>query len=308
MALTLVEAAKLETGDVLRSAVIEIYARSSQLLAVLPFEDIEGNALKYNQESALPGIGFRGVNEGFTESTGVINPVVEALVIAGGDVDVDKFILDTQGQNQRAVQENMKIKALAQKISQTFIKGDSEVNLKEFDGLQKRLTGAQLVENHAGGNGQALSLALLDEAIDAVDSPTHLFMPKAMRRRLTTASRDTTVGGHIDFTQDSFGKRQTTYAEMPILEADENGSVFPALAFDEAGETGGSTATSIYILSLGDGMLTGLQNGGIDARDLGELEAKPTFRTRIEWYIAMTVMHPRSAARLRGITNAAVVV
>ena len=40
MALTLVEAAKLETGDVVRQAIIELYAGSSDILMNLPFDDI----------------------------------------------------------------------------------------------------------------------------------------------------------------------------------------------------------------------------------------------------------------------------
>ncbi len=49
MALTLIEAAKLNAGDVVRSAMIEIFAMSDDLLANMPFDDIEGNALKYNR-------------------------------------------------------------------------------------------------------------------------------------------------------------------------------------------------------------------------------------------------------------------
>lgn len=125
MALTLVEAAKLNSGDVIRSAVIEQYARSSGVLLYLPFEDIQGNALRYNREQKLPGIGFRGVNEAYQESTGVLNPVTEPLVIAGGDLDVDKFIVDTMGEVQRSTHETMKIKALSLAWEATFIKGDS---------------------------------------------------------------------------------------------------------------------------------------------------------------------------------------
>src|SRR3954469_3977170 len=113
MALTLVEAAKINSGDVVRSAVIEMFAQESDVLMTLPFENIQGNALKYNREAALPGIAFRGVNESFAESTGVLNPVTEALVIAGGDLDVDRFIIQTQGQGVRATHESMKVKALA---------------------------------------------------------------------------------------------------------------------------------------------------------------------------------------------------
>ena len=52
-------------------------------------------------------------------------------------------------------------------------------------------------------------------------------------------------------------------------------------------------------------MVSGLENGGMDVRDMGELETKPAFRTRVEWYSGMGVFAPRSAARLNNITDAA---
>lgn len=307
MALTLLEAAKRNSGNVLRSTVIEIYAMSSDLLRVLPFEGIEGNALKYNQEETLPGIGFRGVNEGYAESTGVINPVMEPLVIAGGDLDVDKFIVKTMGADQRSTQEAMKIKALAHRWTNTFIKGDSTANAKEFDGLQVRLVGNQLIPAGNSSGGNPLSLNKLDELIDAVDEPTHLFMSKAMRRLLTSAARNPAVGGHINYTVDEFGRRVVTYADLPILIADANTSAYNVLGFNEANPGGGSNVgTSIYCMSMREQMLTGIQNGDIDVEDLGELDSKPTYRTRVEWYNGISVWHPRAAARLWGISNAAI--
>src|SRR5690625_3375738 len=96
MALTLPEAAKLST-DILQRGVIETFARESAVLEMLPFMEIEGNSYRYNQEQTLPGVGFRGVNEAYDESTGVVNQLSEGLVIAGGDVDVDRFIVQTRG-------------------------------------------------------------------------------------------------------------------------------------------------------------------------------------------------------------------
>ena len=308
--LTLAEAAKLETGDEHRRAVIELFAQSTPLLGVLPFQDITGNALNYNREEALPGIGFRGVNEAFTESTGVLNPQTEALVIAGGDLDVDRFIVNTMGAGQRAVHEAMKVKALAHQISDSFIKGDAVSNPKQFDGLQARLptSGSQVVAAGATSGGDALSLAKMDEAIDKVENPTHLFMSKAMRRRFTAAARTTTVGGHIDWTTDSFGRQVQTYNGLPILEADSLGSAYATLAFDEANPGGGSAVgTSIYVLSIGPGMLHGIQNEGMSVRDLGELDTKPAFRTRVEWFVSIALFHPRAACRLWGIKDAAIV-
>jgi len=124
MALTLIESAKLHSGDVVRAAAIEIYAGSSDILRVLPFEGIAGNALKYNREDTLPGVGFRGVNEAYTESTGILNPITETLAIAGGDLDVDKFILKTMGQDQRPVQASLNIKDLGLRWTQKGRQGD----------------------------------------------------------------------------------------------------------------------------------------------------------------------------------------
>jgi hypothetical protein len=294
----LLEAAKLQTADAFRRSTIEVYAQASPILEALPFETIQGNALKYNQESALPGIGFRGVNEAFTESTGVLNPVTEALMIAGGDLDVDKYIVETQGQSSRSTHENMKNKALAQTWALKFIKGDSATTPKEFDGLQIRLGGSQVITQSAG----ACSLALLDKTIDAVDAPTHLIMAQAMKRRLSAASRDTSVGGQINFVQDQMGRQVTMYNGLPILEADANGNASPALDFTEA-----SSSTSIYCVSFRAGVLNGIQSGPPDVRDIGELDTKPVLRTRIEWYSAFALFHPRGAARYELITDVAVV-
>jgi hypothetical protein len=307
MALTLVEAAKLNSGDVVRSAVIEMFAQESDILQVLPFDDIPGNALKYNREAALPGISFRGVNEAFPESAGVLNPETEALVIAGGDLDVDRFIIQTQGAGVRATHERMKVKALAAGWTQKFIKGDSSTNPREFDGLQKRLINAQVISAGATAGGAQLSLAILDEAIDAVDNPTHMLMSKAMRRKFTAAARDSAVAGFVTYTADAFGRRVANYNDLPILVAYGANGGDDILPFDEAAASGAATATSVYILSIGTGRLSGIQNGGMDVRDLGELQSAPVYRTRVEWYTGIVLQHSRAAARIRNIGNLAIV-
>ena len=298
MALTLLEASKLNTGDVFKQGVIEKFAETSEILRVLPFISISGNALKYNVEETLSGIGFRGVNGSYTESTGILNPQTESLVIAGGDLDVDKFLIDTMGAEQRTVQEGMKIKALSLAWTKTFIKGDAEADPREFDGLQKRVSGDAIF---AQGTAP-LSLLKLDEAIDAVENPTHIIMNKTMRRRLTVASRTQAIGGNITYVIDEFGRQVAYYNDLPILIMGKDNENNEILDFSEAGST-----TSIYVVSLGEDSVSGLENGGMDVRDMGELEAKPSLRTRVEWYNGFGVFSPNSASRVSEITDAIVV-
>jgi len=301
------EAAKLVSGNVQRAGIIELFARNSDILAALPFEDIPGGALSYNQEGALPGVAFRGVNEAYTEGVGVINPVTEVLTIAGGDLDVDRSLIRTRGAGVRAVHEAMKVKALAQTWHLKFIKGDSSTSPKEFDGLQSRLTGSQVVTQAAG----ALSLAKLDQAIDTVDDPTHLIMSKAMRRKFAVAQRATSIGGYVTFSQDQFGKQVTKYNDLPILVADASDIAaankplgeLPGIGFNEA-----SSTESVYVVAFREGMLTGIQNGSMEVMDLGQQDSKPVMRTRIEWLSGLALMHPRAACRYELITDVAIAV
>lgn len=308
MALTLIEAAKLNPGDVIKNAIIELYAGSSDILATLPFEGISGNALKYNRESAYPGVGFRGVNEAYTPSTGILNPLTEALVIAGGDLDVDKFIIDTMGASQRAVHESMKVRALSLAWTRKFIKGDNQSDPREFDGLQTRVTGSQIVWAGSTSGGDALSLAKLDQAIDQTLNPTHLIMSKAMARRFSAAARNSSVFGYVTYTTDELGRRIMAYNDLPILKVDLDNTGAAILPFTEVTFNGGTaTGGSIYIVSMTPDGLQGLQNGTIDVRDMGELQTAPVFRTRVEWYNGMAIFNGRAVTRLAGISDAAFV-
>jgi len=308
MPMTLVEAAKLETRNLVRAGVIEQFARSSEILRVLPFQDIQGNALAYNREEQLPGVAFRGVNEGFPESVGVINPATETLYIAGGDLDVDRFIIQTMGAQVRSTHENMKIKALAQAWTTKFFKGDTTIQPREFDGMQARLTGGNLMNAGATSGGDALSLELLDEAIDRVSGATHIVMARAMRRKFKSARNSTALSGNISLEKDDFGRPVEVYAGLPILTTYGDNINPDPLGFNEANPGGGANVgTSVYVMNFSTEGVSGIQNGGMSVRDLGELDTLPLFRTRVEWYAGIGVFNGSAAVRIRGVKNAPLV-
>lgn len=308
-ALTLLQASEQALGndEIKRAAIIELFA-TPDLLRVIPFLDVPGGAYTYIQEGALPGVAFRGINESYNSTTGVINPETERLRIAGGDLDVDKALLKTHGPGIRTSQERMKVKALSLYMGGKFINGDSEVDPREFDGLRKRITGSQLIPAGNTANGDALSLAILDDAIDAVDGATHLIMSKAMRNLLSQAAKKPDVAGNIEWMKDDFGRRVAYYNDLPILVTDYDDKNVQVIGFNEACPGGGTdTGTSIYVVNIGDEGVVGLQNGTMDVTDLGEVDDKPVLRTRIEWLISMAVMSGRAAARVWGIKKTQVV-
>lgn len=305
--ITLLEAAKLNPGEVLRNTIIEHFAFTSDLLRVTPFIDVAGGAYVYNLEGSLPGVAFRGVNEGYEASAGIMNPETERLRIGGGELKVDNAVLKMHGQEVRSQHELRQVKALSLTIGAMMINGDSTADPRVFDGLRARIQGDQLLDAGSTDGGDALSVSALRDLIDAVDNPTHLIMSKKMRNLLSAAATDTTIGGYIAYDKDEFGRRVTMFDGLPIVVTDYDAEGKQIIDFNEVG-SGGSTATasSIYCVNMGDEGVTGLQNGVMEVRDLGEMPTQPAMLTRVEWLVGMAVLHGRAAARLRGIAKAAV--
>lgn len=306
MSLTLLEAAKLSQTP-LQRGVIEVFPRTSAVLERLPFLDVASDSYKYNQEEALPGIAFRGIGEGYTESTGVINPITETLAIMGGVSDVDRALVKTQGNinDLRAIHDGLKAKAAALFFTKNFLKGDTDADPKGFDGLAKRLTGGQVIDAGGTAGGDALTLPKLDELIDAVaGGPDVLFMNKTMRRKVNTLIR--AANQAIETVADAFGRQLMAYAGVPIAVIENDEADNPILAFDEAAPgNGDSVCTSIYAVRFGaKEYVSGLQCGKMDVIDMGLYSGGTAYRTLIEWICGLAVFHPRAAARLRGIKNA----
>ena len=306
MALTLVEASQRHSGDIFREGVIETIGLSGSVLDFIPFMDISGGAYNYKQENKLPSSGYRGVNQDHQESTGQVKPLVETLKIFGGTVKVDRAILAMNGEDQRLIELQMRLKSMALAFNRHFFKGDSDTDVNAVDGLQKRLTGEQVIDAGATAGGDALSLAKLDEVIDQVNNPTHIFMNKTMKRLLNASTYNTGVSGYMTHTIDGYGRQIDMYNGLPIVIVDEDETGAQVLAFDEAAASGTARCTSIYVASIGDGALMGIQNGDPIVEDLGLMDNGIHYGTLVEWYHSYVLLGKKSAARLRFIKNAAV--
>src|SRR3990172_7346803 len=185
MALTLAESAKLAT-DMVQAGVIETIIKEEHVLDQLPFIEVVGNNFVYNRLNTEPSIGFFAVGDTWTESTPDFTQVSVQLKILGGDADVDNFIQATRVniQDVETAVIQQKAKALARKWADTFINGDTAVDTKAFDGVDKICAGLPAAQTVSmGANGGTLTLAKLDELIDAVKTKNIVLMMSRRSRR-----------------------------------------------------------------------------------------------------------------------------
>lgn len=330
MAVTLAQAAIL-SDDELQKGVLETFVIESPILDRIPLMEIEGNSFAYNEEGTLPGVEFRAVNSGYTESTGTVNQKSEKLVILGGDSDVDTFIQKTRSNinDQRAVQDQLKIKAAVYKFQDALINGDTAVDANSFDGLKKRLVGAQVIEAGTngipvvgnGGSDLHAFFDFLDSLIAAVPGLSAgngiLVMNGFIRQKILSAMRRANINvealGRLPeplrlstVNTPIADAELPTYNGIPMVNIGTRGD--GTLIIPQTETQGTSTiASSIYAIRFGqseaDQAVTGLTNGGVDVRDLGELESKPALRTRIEFFCGVGVFGGKAAARGTGVLN-----
>ena len=306
MALTLSEAGKL-SNDVLLQGVIETIVKESPVLQKLPFMEINGNGLTYNQENTLPSVDFYDVGDTWTESTPTFTQVTAQLKIMGGDADVDNFLKATRSNIQDLEAEviELKAKALRHKFEETFIYGDSSLNSRQFNGLRRLINTATASSQviPAGATGATLTLNMLDQLIDAVKGgiPDLLLMSRRSRRKINALVRAS--GGMMETNRDNWGNFIQLWNGIPIGVSDWILDTHTLSGGVETSTTGG-TCSTIYALQFGEGALCGLTAPGyMEIETIGSLESKDASRTRIKWYCSLALFSSLKAAALIGVQD-----
>jgi len=306
MALTLAEASKL-SNDMLLQGVIETIVKESPVLQRLPFVEIVGNGLTYNQENTLPSIDFYDVGDTWVESTPTFTQVTANLKIMGGDADVDNFLKSTRSnvQDLETAVIELKAKALQDKFEEVFIYGDSATDPKQFNGLRQLIdttTASEQVIAMASA-GATLTLPKLDELIDAVKGgkPDMLLMSRRSRRKMNSLVR--AGGGMMEADRDKWGNFIHFWDGVPIGVNDWILDAHVVSGGLETATTGGACST-IYAVQFGEGALCGLTSPGfIQAEPVGSLESKDASRTRVKWYVSLALFSAVKAAALIGVKD-----
>lgn len=296
---TLTESAKL-TNDMLLSGVIENIVTTNPLYEVLPFMEIEGNALAYNRENALGDAQFLGVGGTITaKAAATFTRVTSSLTTLIGDAEVNGLIEATRSNftDQRAAQVASKAKSIGRQFQTTMVTGD---------GTSDTFTG--LITLCAAGQKVAVSGAYgfdhLDQLIDLVKDKDgqvdYLMMPARSVRSyygLLRALGGASIGETVSLPS---GRRIPTYRGIPIFTNDyipTNGGA-------------GTNETTIFAGTFDDGSgrhgvsgLTAQGAAGVRVQEVGAKETADETITRVKMYCGLALFSSLGLAALTSVTN-----
>ncbi len=315
--LTLVEFAKI-CKDPLIKGVADTLWQESQPMKFIPWETINSLYKKMVRIQTLPSVSRRKLNATWSSSTGTTEPINEGISLVGGNIDVDKELVEGNQtiENLRSLQSFMKTKAMAYDFNDNFINGAIADDADNFDGLKARLNRtdmtAQKLLSATSTNyitdtqTHALDfLAEMDKLTYAIDghNPTFLVTCDIGIRKINQALRIASV---LNQGKDQYGN-MTTYwgAGVPIydigVKADQSTKV---MADETVAGVAGSDYFSVYAVKIGEGTdFWGIQKHALEVVDKGMLENGTTYRTNVNWPVGLAQINKRSIARLYGIRH-----
>jgi hypothetical protein len=307
LATTLTEYAKL-SNDALVAGVIETIIKESPLLQHLPWIEIVGNALTYNRESALPTAEWHATNDDWTTSPAVtFSQLTATLKILGQNADVDAYVRQTRSnvQDIEAAIVQLTAKAIRNELEDKFIYGNDATDANQFDGLRELIdtdaASDQVIA--AGATGATLTLAMLDQLIDAIKGgkPDILLMSRRSRRKMNALAR--AAGSNLEVGTGRLGEFVQLYNGIPIAVSDFILDTHTVASSLETATTGGTSST-IYALQFGEGAVCGLTSpGGLQVEPIGAMETKDATRTRIKWYVSLADFSQVKRAALIGVQD-----
>ncbi len=320
---TLAESAKL-AQDELVAGVIESIVTVNRMFEVLPFDGIDGNALKYNREALLGPVATVGVGD----TDGVIGPdasagsnlverqaaknaatfteVTASLTTILGDAEINGLIQATRssdGNDQTETQIASKAKSAGRRYQDMLVNGDG--TNETFPGLLAICPAAQTVAAVAA-NGDALAFAVMDEVADLVIDKDGDVDYYAMHRRTIRSFKSLLrgLGGAAinEVLQLPSGKTVPVYSGVPIFRNDylpidqtqgatTTATTFFAGTFDEGGRQHGIAG------------LTAARDSGVGIEDVGTHFTKDERVWRVKWYAGLALFSELGLACASGITD-----
>lgn len=300
---TLAEAAKL-TQDQLVAGLIESIVDVNPLYEMLPFTEIEGNALAYNRENALGDAQFLGVGGTITaKNPATFTKVTSELTTLIGDAEVNGLIQATRSDytDQTAVQVASKAKSIGRQYQTAMITGDGTAN--SFAGMLSLVAVSQTIE--AGANGAQLTFELLDQLLDKVkdkDGQVDFIMSSfSMRRKYFSLLRALGGAGINETISLPSGRTVPVYRGVPWFVND-------FIPTNQVQGTSGAVCTTIFAGTFDDGSnkygiagLTARGAAGLRVQNVGAKENADETITRVKMYCGFANFSQLGLAALKGL-------
>ena len=107
------------------------------------------------------------------------------------DLKVDIALVRRFGESRRSREENGQVKQLCRSITTKLISGNNSTAIREFDGLQTRLTGVNIQENStaSGGNSSTVRCGFVQIGVAIVPGSTiETWTPNGATSRRSTSA------------------------------------------------------------------------------------------------------------------------
>lgn len=267
------EQAKVGMADKVDQQVIDEFRRSSLLLDRMIFDNAVspgtgGSTLAYGyvRLKTPARAQFRNINEEYIPQEADREEHIARLRIFGGSFEIDRVIAETSGAvDEVQFQLQEKIKAASNLFHYTVINGDSAVDNKAFDGLDKALVGSStelntdsyidLSDTNALDTNYKAFMDMLDDFLSELDGkPTFLLGNSKLMTKIRAVARRT---GYLTPSEDAFGRKVDTFDGIPLIDlgyyVDENNKSIPTVTIGERtiGENTVSGLTDLYAVRLG---------------------------------------------------------
>jgi hypothetical protein len=267
------EQAKVGMADKVDQQVIDEFRRNSLLLDRMIFDDAVspgtgGSTLAYGyvRLKTPARAQFRNINEEYIPQEADREEHIARLKIFGGSFEIDRVIAETSGAvDEVQFQLQEKIKAASNLFHYTVINGDSAVDSKAFDGLDKALVGSStelntdsyidLSDTNALDTNYKAFMDMLDDFLSELDGkPTFLLGNSKLMTKIRAVARRT---GYLTPSEDAFGRKVDTFDGIPLIDlgyyVDENNKSIPTVTIGERtiGENTVSGLTDLYAVRLG---------------------------------------------------------
>ena len=306
---TLVQAKKFITDDIV-SGIVQDIIDINPIYASIPFTGYMGQAILTNRELALGDAGFYAVDATITnKAASTYTQVPFSAVKVIGDAEIDNLVTATSssaGVNQLAIEISSKAKSIGRLVQGGIATGDGVA--PNMNSLHSLVDSGQFTTASAG---QALSFALMDEAMDLVKSKDGqtdwcMMAPRTMRsyKVLLRALGGTPADWVVTLPD---GRTVISYEGVPIY---KNEYLSVTETANGASLTTGALASVWFGNFDGGDMKTGISMihpentpAGVGVEFIGQLEAKDSSLVRIKQYVNLAVFSRKSISRLTSISN-----